>query len=116
MIQAFLPDSVKEILLGLIAIVIVLAWLANRLPHVAWLQVFRLPILHMSEEEKARKRRQGNRMAALEIMVAGLVLPVLYMISTVMMFNEPKTIPTIVVSTCSLLCFAVGIWMFVRNR
>jgi hypothetical protein len=114
--EVFLPDTVKAILLGLIAIVFALAWLARRLPHVAWLRIFRLPVVQMSEEERVRRRRSANRLAALEMVFAGLALPLLYFVSTVMFFSEPKTGPTIIVSACSILCIALGIWIFVRNR
>src|ERR1043166_5748412 len=113
--ERFFSNTVKAILLGLIAIVFVLSRLARARPDVAWLQVFRLPVIQMSEEQRARRRRSANRMAALEIILAGFVLPLLYFISTVMTFNEPKMIPTIIVTTCSILCIALGIWIFVRN-
>lgn len=114
--DAFLPDPVKAILLGLIAIAFGLGWVARAHPSVHWLQVFRLPAVQMSEEQRARRRRIANRLAALEIIVAGLALPLLYVLSTVMMFNNFKTIPTIIVTACSVSCIALGIWLFVRNR
>lgn len=114
--ETFLPDSVKAILLGAIAIAFVLSRLARALPHVAWLQVFRLPLVQMSEEERERRRRSGNRMAALEIVIAGVALPLVYFISTVMFFNEPGAIPTLIVAACSILCIGLGIWIFIRNR
>lgn len=101
--EAFLPNSVKAILLGVLAIAFALAWLARAFPQVAWLQVFRLPQVQLSEEQRARRRRFGNRRMAFEFIVAGLALPLLYMVSTVMLFNEPKTIPMIIVSSCSVL-------------
>jgi hypothetical protein len=113
--EAFLPNSVKAILLGLIAIVFVLSRLGRWLPQVAWLQVFRLPLIQMSEEQKAKQRRSGNRMAGLEMVLAGFLLPVLYFGSTMMTFNEPQTMPTIIVAACSVLCITLGIWIFVRN-
>ena len=113
--EGIFSDTAKAILLGLIAIAFVLNRLSRRLPHVAWLQVFQLPVVQMSDEEKARRRRSGNRMAALEMVCAGLVLPFLYFLSTIMFFSEPKTIPTIIVTACSILCIALGIWTFVRN-
>src|SRR5712691_6846763 len=76
--ETFLPDTVKAILLGLLAVAFALARLARALPHVAWLQVFRLPVMQMSEEQRARRRRSGNRLAGLEIVLAGLALPLLY--------------------------------------
>ena len=113
--EMFIPDTVKAILLGLIVIAFALARLARALPHVAWLQIFRLPQLKESEEQRAKRRRSANRLAGLEIVCAGLVLPLLYFVSTVMMFNEPRTIPTIIIMACSVLCVVVGIWVFVRN-
>jgi hypothetical protein len=114
--ETFFPDSVKAILLGLIAIAFVMSRLARALPHVSWLQVFRLPIVQMSEEQRERRRRFSNRMAGLEIFVAGLALPLVYVVSSIMFFSEPKTVPMIIVTACSILCFALGIWIFVRNR
>jgi len=113
--DAFLPDKVKAILLGLIAIVFVLSRLARRFPHVAVLQVFRLPVIQMSEAQRERRRRSGGRMAGLEIVLAGLALPFLYFASTIMMFNEPTAAGTMIVTACSVLCIALGIWVFVRN-
>ena len=113
--DTFLPDTVKAILLGLIAIMFVLSRLARRFPHVAVLQVFRLPVIQMSEAKRERRRRSGNRMAGLEMVLAGLALPFLYFASTIMFFNEPTAIATMIVTACSLLCIALGIWIFVRN-
>jgi hypothetical protein len=113
--ETFLTDAVKAILLGLIAIVFVLSRLARWFPHVGWLQVFQLPVIQMSEEQRAKRRRLGNRMAGLEMVLAGVVLTLLYFASTIMFFSEPKTIPTIIVTACSVLCIALGIWIFVRN-
>ena len=111
----FLPDTVKAILLGLIAVAFALHRLARARPDVAWLQVFRLPESRLSEEQKAKRRQSANRLAGLEIVVAGLLLPLLYFLSTVMLFNEPRTLPTIIVSVCSGLCIGLGLWIFVRN-
>jgi uncharacterized membrane protein len=111
----FLPGTVKAILLGLIAVAFGLNRLAVAFPHIAWLQVFRLPVRQMSEEERARRWRSANRLAGLEMVIAGLVLPLLYFVPTLMMFNEPRPIPTIIVGACSVICIALGIWIFARN-
>jgi hypothetical protein len=115
-VETFLPNSVKAILLGLIAIVFVLSRLARSFPHVAWLQIFRLPLVQMSEEQRAKQRRFSNRMASLEMVLAGIILPLLFFGSTMMFFNEPETLPTLIVTACSVLCIGLGIWIFVRNR
>jgi len=114
-VETFFPDSVKAILLGLIAIVFILSRLARWFPQVGWLQVFRLPIIQMSEEQRAKRRRFGERMAGLEMVLAGVALPLVYFGSTIMFFSEPKMLPTIIVAACSAVCIALGIWIFVRN-
>ena len=113
--ETFLPDSIKTILLGLIAIAFLLSRLAHWFPQVAWLQIFRLPVMQMSAEQREKRQRSGNRMAGLEMVLAGVVLPLLYFGTTIMFFSEPQTIPMIVVIACSALCIAFGIWNFVRN-
>lgn len=80
------------------------------------MQVFRLPAVERSEEERARRRRSGNRQSALEIVAAGLALPFLYVVATVMMFNDFETIATFVVAASSLACIVAGLWLFTRNR
>ena len=74
--EVFLSNTVKVILLGLLAIGFALAWIARAYPQVAWLRIFRLPAVRLSEEQRAQRRRSSNRMAALEIVVAGLALRV----------------------------------------
>jgi len=111
----FFSGTVKAILLGLIAIVFVLSRLARSRPDIGWLQVFRLPVVQMSDEQRIGRRRSANRLAALEMIIAGFALPAVYFISTLIFFNEPKTVPTIIVSGCSVLCIAAGIWIFARN-
>jgi hypothetical protein len=113
--ESILPHSVRAILLGLLAVGFVLNRLSRQLPHVAWLQVFRLPVIQMSEEQRAARRRSGNRMAALEMVLMGLALPAVYFLSTMMFFSEPQMIPTIIVAACSILCIGLGIWIFARS-
>jgi hypothetical protein len=114
--ELFIPDSVKAVLMGLIVLAFVLSRLAPRFPDVAWLQVFRLPVRHMSEEEKARRRRRANMVAGIQIILAGLVLPLLYVASKVMMFDEPTRLGMIIVGGCMLACIGLGVWIIVRNR
>lgn len=114
--DSLFPDTVKAILLGVFAVAFALNWLAPRYPEVQWLQAFRLPVPRLSEEQKARRRRMANRTAALEVVVAGLALPLLYVAATVMMFNDFRPIPTVIVGATSLGCIVVGIWLFARAR
>jgi hypothetical protein len=113
--EMFLPESVKTVLLGLIAGAIVLGWLAPKFPDIAWLQIFRLPQRQLSPAEQERRRRAGNRHAAIEMMLAGLIVPMLYVVSTVMMFNDFGAVGMVVTSAISLTCFGGGVWLLVRN-
>jgi hypothetical protein len=111
----FLPNWVKAILLGVIVVAFGLNRLASAYPQVEWLHKFRLPVWEMSEQEKARRQKSGNRMAALQMILAGLILPFGYLASTVFMFNEPGTVAMIVVGALSFLCISVGIWLLAKN-
>ena len=111
----FLTPTVKAILLGLIAVAFVLSRLARAYPDVGWLQRFRLPVRQMSEEERARRRKSGNRMAAVQMVLGGLILPFLYLASTVFMFETPSTVAMIVVGALSAACVAGGVWVFIRS-
>jgi hypothetical protein len=114
-VEAFLFDDVKAVLGGIVVVYFALAWLARAMPHVGWLQAFRLPTVHLSEEEKARRRRSANRMAAIEMILAGLVLPLGYLALTVMMFHDLARPATFVVGACSLALIGVGTWILARN-
>jgi len=104
LIAAFLPDNVKLILLGVLVLGAGLVW-ALRLPRGA-----------VDAAEQARRRRAGDRNAGLEIALLGLVLPFIYIAATVMMFNDFKPLPTVLVAASSAGCIALGVWLYARNR
>jgi hypothetical protein len=107
--------AIQAILLGVIVVAFGLNRLARALPDVEWLQAFRLPALQLTEEQKARRRRRAGLMAGVEIILAGLVLPLLYVASKVMMFNGPTTLGLIIVAACSLACIGIGLWLMIRS-
>ena len=51
----------------------------------------------------------------MKMILAGFVLPLLYIAGTVMMFNDFKTLATLVVGACSLACIGFGIWVLMRS-
>lgn len=114
--ELFIPDSVKTIVVVLVVVGFVLTRLAVRFPDVAWLQIFRLPVREMSDEEKARQRRRASLMVGIQIILAGLALPLLYLISKVMMFDEPTSLGMIIAAGCMLACVALGVWVIARSR
>ncbi|HYV25340.1 MAG TPA: hypothetical protein VE969_08900 [Pyrinomonadaceae bacterium] len=111
----FLSTTVKAILLGLIAVAFGLNRLARAYPSVGWLQVFRLPERHMSEEEKAWRKRAENRRAGLEIILAGFGLPLVYFGLGMVFFTEPSTLEIVVIGLLSVLFIGGGVWLLARN-
>ena len=110
-----LLDGIYAILLIAIVGGFILSRASRAFPHVEWLQYFRLPLREFSPEEKERRRRAGNRLAGLEMIGAGFILPVLYLFSTVLMFSGPGGIALLVVGVVSLCLIGLGIWVLVRN-
>jgi uncharacterized membrane protein YqjE len=110
-----ISPAIQAILLGVIVVAFGLNRLSRAFPDVEWLQKFRLPTIELSEEEKARRRRRANLMAGFEMILAGLILPLLYLASKVMMFNEPTTLGLIIVGSCSLACIGLGGWVIARS-
>lgn len=113
--ETLFPDSVKVVVGGVVVMLFVFNRLAVALPHVNWLQRFRLPEPRISEEERAKRRRRGNRLAAIEMVLAGVILPFGYLASTVMFFNEPGAIAMVAIGVCSLGLIAVGVCVFAKN-
>jgi high-affinity K+ transport system ATPase subunit B len=68
-----------------------------------------------SEEQQARRRRAANRLSGLEIICAGLALPFLYLIYTLMFFSDPDQIALTIIVACSILCVITGIWVFIKS-
>jgi hypothetical protein len=113
--EAVLPDTTETILLVLIAVAFALGWLARRFPDVGWLRFFRLPQVQMTEAQRAARQRSANRIAGVQMILAALILPFLYIASTLMMFNNFETMPMVVVGACSVACMAFGIWALVKG-
>src|SRR5919197_3353894 len=83
------PERLKLALAALIVVVMVLALLGKQYPDVAWLQVFRSPANRLTNEQRTRIRRSQNRLAGVELILAGVIVPLAYFALTVMFFNEP---------------------------
>ena len=77
-------------LAGLIALVFGLSALSRRFPDVAWLQAFYYDPPRLSQEQRARMRRRANIHAGIELILVGIVLPMLYVAVTVMFFNDSQ--------------------------
>ena len=113
MVESFLPESVKMVLMGIVSVVIVLSALARRMPDVAWLQTFKLQDKR-TEEQKQRAQRSANILGGFEMILAGVALPAAYVILTVMLFNEPSQVVLLVVGAFSVLLIGIGVRVIVK--
>lgn len=113
--ESFLPDSIKMILGAGILGAFVLNRLSYAFPHIEWLQYFRLPVPEISEAEKERRRRSDNRSVALQMAGFALVLPLLYLGTQLMLFNDPDSLVMLILCAISIALIGVSVWLFVKN-
>ncbi len=108
--------TIQLVLLGLLGVVFGLAVLARYFPEVNWLQVFRYQGPLLSEEQRARIRQRSNIHAGIELILMGVVLPILYVAGTVMFFNEFTTTGSVLVIAGSALLLGLGVTAIWQTR
>lgn len=79
-----------QLVLTLIILVVVI--LPDRFPNVEWLQRFRLPKSYLTEEQRRAQIRRANRMAGIEMIFVGIIVPLGAVMLWVMFFREPGTL------------------------
>ena len=107
---------IQLVLLGLVAVVSGFAVLARRFPGVGWLQLFRYKGPPLSEAQRARIRQRSNIHAGIELILMGIVLPILYVVGIVMFFNEVTTNALVLVMAGSVLLIGLGVVGIWQNR
>ena len=108
--------TVQIVALGILAVVFGMSALARRFPQVAWLQTFRHQPPRLSEQQRAGMRQRANVHAGVEMILMGIVLPLLYVAGTVMFFNAFTTTWTVLVVGASLVLIGLGVTAIWRNR
>jgi hypothetical protein len=78
--------------------------------------VFRGPANRLTEEQRARIRRSQNRLAGVDFILMGIVVPLVYLALNVMFFNEPTPGMSIIVAAVAVVCITLGIVAIVKNR
>jgi hypothetical protein len=107
-------EALQGVLLGVGLVFFALTRIARRRPDIAWLRPFNLPQLPAAQRERHRKR--AERMAGIEFILLGLVLPLGYVILTMMTFSSIDPLWMTGTIVASVACIAAGIWAFVKNR
>jgi magnesium-transporting ATPase (P-type) len=113
MIESFLPEPVKMVLMGIISLVIVLSALQRKMPNVAWLQAFKLQD-NRTEEQKRRAQRSASMLGGFEMIFAGVAVPAVYLVGTVMFFNEPTQGALLLVGALSVVLIGLGVRVIVK--
>ncbi len=108
--------NIQMVLGSVAAVLFGLSALSRRFPHVGWLQHFRFDLPQLSEEQRARMQRRANVRAGVELILIGMVLPMGYVVLTVMMFNNITAKAMAIVLAGSVLCIGLGITAIVRSN
>ena len=72
-------------------------------------------LLMKTDEQRAKIRQRANIHAGIELILLGIVVPMVYF-ATVMMFNEPTTTGTTIALASALLLIGLGTAAIWRNR
>jgi len=108
--------TVQLVLVGFLAVLFGMSALSRRFPHIAWLQLFRYNAPRLSDEQRANLRQRANVHAGIELILLGIVVPMVYFASTVIMFSEPTVTGTTISLTSALLLIGLGTAAIWRNR
>jgi len=108
--------TIQLVLVGILAVTLGLAALSRRFPQAGWLQVFRYVKPRLSEEQQGKIRQSANIHAGIELILLGVVLPMVYFASSLMMFTDPTTPGTVLVGAGSVLLIGLGVTAIWRNR
>lgn len=100
---------------SILAVLYGLSALSRRFPHVAWLRYFRIPHPRFAEEQQARMRRRANVHAGAQLILLGLVVPLGYVVLTVMTFGTLRPGVMVLVLAGSVLCIVLGIVAIVQG-
>jgi hypothetical protein len=109
----------QVVILAVLAAVFGLSALARRYPHVGWLQPFRFNWPPLSPEQRERMRRRANVHAGIELILVGFAVPIVYVGSSIMMFNDPSVWGLVISVAIAALLITIGItgvWRNARRR
>ena len=110
-----MSEAFQVVVGSIVTVVWGLSALSQRFPHVAWLQHFRLPRSKLTEAQQARMNRRATVYAGAQLILLGIILPLGYVVLTVMTFNTVRTGTFAIVLAGSVLCVVLGIIAIVQS-
>lgn len=111
-----MTSTIQLIILALLGAVFGLSALSRRYPHIRWLQAFHIKRPQLSEEQKARMQRRANIHVAIQFVLLGFGVPVVYVASSVMMFNDPSALGLTISGLIGFALIVLGIIAIWSNR
>ncbi len=106
---------VQLVILGVLAGIFGLSALSRRYPHVGWLHPFRFNWPQLPQEQRESMRRRANVHAGIELILLGFAVPIVYVGSSIMMFNDPTARGLTISLAIAALLIALGITGIWRN-
>jgi len=111
-----MTSTIQLIVLVVLGVLFGLSALSRRYPHIAWLQVFHIKRPQLSDEQTARMQRRANIHVGIQFILLGFGVPVVYVGSSVMMFNDPSTLGLIISGIVGFALIVLGIIAIWSNR
>jgi hypothetical protein len=104
-----MTSTIQVVILALLGALFGLSALSRRYPHIGWLQAFHIKRPQLSEAQKARMQRRANIHVAMQFILLGFGVPVVYVASSFMMFNDPSTVGLIISAIIGFALIVLGI-------
>ena len=111
-----MTSTIQLIILTILGALFGLSALSRRYPHIGWLQAFHIRRPQLSEEQRARMKRRANIHAAIQFILLGFGVPVVYVGSSVMMFNDPSIVGLAISGVIGFGLIVLGIMAIWSNR
>lgn len=108
-----MSETFKVVVGSAVVVLYGLSFLSQRFPHVGWLRSFRIPWL--KNEGGSRMARTATISVGAQLILLGLVLPIGYVVLTVMTFSNLTTRGMTLAVAGSVLCIVLGIAAIVQG-
>ena len=108
-----MSETFKIVVGGAVCVVYGLFLLSQRFPHVTWLRHFRIPWL--KNDRQGRMGSWAAVSAGAQLILLGVVLPIGYVVLTVMTFSNLTTRGMTLAVASSVLCIVLGIAAIVQG-
>jgi O-antigen/teichoic acid export membrane protein len=109
-------STIQLIILIVLGALFGLSALSRRYPHIGWLQAFHIKWPQLSEEQRARMQRRANIRAGIQFILLGFGVPIVYVGSSVMMFNDPSTVGLAISGIIGFALIVLGVIAIWSNR